>query len=272
MLAYSLIASALVMLAAFSGKMATWRFVGPVIERNLHYLVSFAAGVLLMIAYALSGEIIEHSGSFQAGLPWIALGAVAVLVAFRFLPQFHHHHDPHDPLEPHTHSHIDVNRVLASDVVHNIGDGAVIAVSFAASPLIGVASTVSILIHEMLQEISQFFVLREAGVPVRKALLLNFAASSSILLGTFSAYFALERFEQLEVPLMGLAVGSYLIVVFHDLLPHAFHGAVSFRHIARHVAYFLVGACIMGVLAYSLPHAEVHSESDLMPHDAILES
>ena len=247
-----LLASVLVMLVSLSGKLVTWRQAGPFIERNLHFFVSFAAGVMLVVAWNLSGEIIEHAGSLSQGFPWIVLGAVVVLVAFRYIPQFHHHHHSHD----HTHSYIDVNRVLASDAIHNMGDGVVIVVSFAASPLLGLASTFSIMVHEMLQEISEFFVYREAGLPVRTALILNFLTSSTILIGTFGAYFLLERFEGLEVPLLGLSVGAYLIVVFHDLLPHSLSNIGGLRHLLKHIGYFALGLALMALVVTYLPHAE----------------
>ncbi|OGG80413.1 hypothetical protein A3A39_02550 [Candidatus Kaiserbacteria bacterium RIFCSPLOWO2_01_FULL_54_13] len=244
-------ASVLVMLVSLSGKLLTWRGVGALVERNMHFFVSFAAGVLLVIAWNLSQEIVEHAGSLSGGLPWIAIGAVVVLVAFRYIPQFHHHHDKGD----HPHSRIDVNRVLTSDALHNVGDGAVIVVSFAASPLLGIASTVSIAVHEMLQEISEFFVYREAGLSVRTALILNFITSSTVLVGALGAYFLLERFEALEVPLLGLSVGSYLVIVFNDLIPHSISTSIESKHYARHVAYFAIGIVLMGSLITYLPHA-----------------
>lgn len=251
---FSVIAASLaVMAVSFSGKFATWRGVGPVVERNLHYFVSFASGVLLIIAFNLSTEIVAHAGSMTAGIPWIALGAAVVLVAFRYLPNFHHHHDIGD----HSHSRIDANRILASDAIHNIGDGVVIVISFAASPLIGIASTVSIMVHEMLQEISEFFVLREAGLSARRALTLNFMASATILIGTFGGYFLLERFEALEIPLLGLAVGSYLVVIFHDLIPHSLERAGNRSHALRHVIFFAVGLLLMSAIAYALPHGDI---------------
>lgn len=246
-----LLAAFLVMLVSLSGKLVTWRGAGVLIERNLHFLVSFAAGVLLVMAYSLSTEIIEHAGSFTGGLPWIALGAILVLVAFRYIPQFHHHHDAGD----HSHSRIDANRMLVSDGIHNIGDGIVIVVSFAASPVLGIASTLSIMVHEMLQEISEFFVYREAGLSVRAALILNFISSSTLLVGVLGAFFLLERFEAFEVPLLGLSAGSYLVIVFYDLIPHAIASADNIRHLGRHVLYFAAGVFLMALLVGLLPHA-----------------
>ena len=248
-----LIASLLVMAVSLSGKLLTVRGLGDLIERNMHLFVSFAAGVLLLVAWSLSQEIVEHTGSFATGLPWIAIGAVGILVAFRYIPLFHHHHgtDAHT----HTHSRIDANRVLASDAIHNVGDGIVIVVSFAASPFLGLASTASIIVHEMLQEISEFFVLREAGLSVRQALVWNFAVSSTILIGALGAYFLLDQFEMLEVPLLGLSAGAYFVVVFHDLIPHSLSSITDRQHIVKHVVFFALGLALMALLVAYLPHA-----------------
>ncbi len=246
-----LLASFLVMSMSLAGKLLTWRQAGPFIERHLHFFVSFASGVLLVIAWSLSREIIEHAGSFLWGLPWILIGAVVVFVAFRYIPQFHHHHEKGE----HTHSRIDVNRVLMSDAIHNVGDGIVIVVSFAASPFVGIASTASIIVHELLQEISEFFILREAGMPARTALVWNFVTSSTILIGTFGAYFLIARFEAFEVPLLGLSVGSYLIIVFHDLIPHSISKSEGRRHLIQHALFFAGGLAFMGMIVMFFPHA-----------------
>lgn len=248
-----LLASLLVMLVSLSGKLLTWRTMGPLIEKNLHFFVSFAAGVLLVIAYHLSVEIVEHTGSLSAGMPWIIAGALVVLVGLRYLPDFHHHHAPD---ADHSHTRIDAKRILVSDGIHNIGDGVVIVAAFSASPMLGIVTTVSILVHEMLQEISEFFVLRQAGLSVRDALLYNFLASSTILIGTIGAYFLLDTFEALEIPLLGLAAGSYLIVVFHDLLPHSLTSAHTRAHYAKHAVLFTIGAMLMYGISAALPHEE----------------
>lgn len=247
-----LAASLVIMLASFSGKFIVWKQAGPIVERNLHFLVSFAAGVLLVVLYGLAMEIVELAGSLSAGLPWIVIGAVAVLIAFRFLPQFHHHHESRGD---HTHSKIDANRILLSDGIHNISDGVVIVASFAASPFLGIISTVSILVHEVLQEISEFFVLKEAGLPTNKALFYNFLTSATILIGSIGGYFLLESFDMLEIPLLSLAAGSYLIVVFHDLLPHSFGAALERGHYVKHIVFFLLGLSAMLALTIVLPRA-----------------
>lgn len=256
MFVYILATSLVVMLASLVGVVAVWKQAGTFIEKNLGFLVSFAAGVFLFVSYSLSLEVIEHADSVGAGLMWIILGALAVLVVFKFLPHFHHHHDEKEEGE-HVHSVIDARRILLSDGLHNVGDGILIAASFAVSPVVGLIAGVSILVHELVQEVSEFFVLRQAGLSVKKALLTNFVISGTILVGALGGYFLLENFEVLELPLLGLAAGSFLIVVVHDLIPHSVRSSETKTHYLKHAGWFFAGLVLMFVVGLFAGHGEV---------------
>jgi zinc and cadmium transporter len=258
MLSYILVASLLVMLASLGGKLLTWRYVGDFVERNLTFLVSFSAGVLLVVIWNLSREIIEHAGSLSAGIPWIVGGAVLVLVAFRYLPAFHHHHEHGDE---HAHSTIDAGRILLSDSIHNVGDGILVAAAFSVSPTLGFFTALSVFLHEFVQEVSEFFVLREAGMSTNRALLYNFLTSSTILVGAIGGYFLLDSFEALEIPLLGIAAGSFLIVVFHDLIPHSIRTSHKRIHYATHIGWFIAGIALMTAIVVLVPHEEPYIEA-----------
>jgi len=248
-----LIAALIIMIASLSGKLMVWRLFGTFVEHHLTYLVSFAAGVLGVVMFQLVQEIIVHAGTITAGLPWLLLGAVVVYVAFRIIPDFHHHHDSHD--EDHVHSSVSANRILVSDGIHNIGDGILLVAAFTANPFLGILTTASIFMHEVVQEISEFFVLRGAGLSVNRALLYNFCASSTILFGAIGGYYLVEQFELLEVPLLGLAGGAYAVVVFNDLIPHSIRSSrVGLRHAFMHVLWFAGGLVLMFTVAGIFSH------------------
>ncbi len=265
-LIYLLLGCFAVMLSSLSGKLVTVRYLGPIIERNLSFLVSFASGVLLVIVFGLIQESIEHTGSLTAGFPWIVAGALFILVVFRYIPGFHHHHDEH--VGGHSHDRIDANRVLASDAIHNTTDGILLAAAFSASPVLGVFATVSVFFHELLQEVSEFFVLRQAGLSTRRALVYNFIASGTILIGALGGYFLIEQFEALELPMLGLAAGSYLIVVFHDLIPHSIRSSVRRIDYVKHIAWFFLGLALMAALTTYFGHGHEGEDED---HVAIVE-
>lgn len=223
---------------------------GKFLERNMGFLVSFSAGVFLIIAYGLSTETLEHAPSLARGVLYIFLGALGIWTLFKLLPGLHDH-----PEHGHTHSHpIDPRRVLISDAFHNIGDGILLAASFAVSSALGFAAVVSVFMHELLQETSEFFVLRAAGYPVGRALGWNFLVSGTILVGALGGYFFLDAFESLEPILLGLSAGAFLVVVLSDLIPHSVRDARSSSHYAAHIAWFVLGTMLMFLLTTLLGH------------------
>lgn len=239
-----------VMLASLVGVLFISQGAGAFLRRNLGLLVSFSAGVFLIIAYRLSTEALEHAPSMPQGLLYIFLGALGLWTLFKLLPALHDH-----PEKGSEHSHpIDPRRVLISDAFHNMGDGILLAASFAVSPALGFAAAASVFVHELLQEISEFFVLRAAGYSVKKALGLNFLVSSTVVVGALGAYFFLDVFESLEPILLGLSAGAFLVVVLSDLIPHSVRDAKSSSHYVAHVAWFVLGAALMLMLASALGH------------------
>lgn len=245
-----LIACAAVMLASLVGVFFISSSTGRFFERNMGYLVSFSAGVFLIIAYGLSTETLEHAPSLPQGVLYIFLGALGIWTLFKLLPGLHDH-----PEHGHTHSHpIDPRRVLISDAFHNVGDGILLAASFAVSPALGLAAVVSVFIHELLQETSEFFVLRAAGYSVRRALGWSFLVSSTVLVGALGGYYFLDLFESLEPILLGISAGAFLVVVLSDLIPHSVRDARSTSHYAAHIGWFVLGAMLMFLLAAFLGH------------------
>lgn len=242
------------MLASLSGVFFIWKKLGKFIEKNLSFLVSFSSGVFLFVTYLLSTEAIHQSHNVPYALLWIFIGAILFFALFKILPQFHHHHDEKEECG-HPHSDIDARKIMISDGVHNIGDGILLTVSFAAGPIIGIFTTISIFVHEFVQEISEFFVLRQAGFKTKKALLYNFIISATILIGAIGSYFLFEFFKVLEVPLLGISAGSFLVVVINDLIPHSIRNSKNKTHYLKHFVWFLLGLGLMFVASSFAIHS-----------------
>ena len=277
MLGTIILYSFFIMLASLAGVLFIWKGVGRVIEKNLSLLVSFSAGVFLVVVFQLGQETLHHADSLRQGWIWILVGVILITFIFRFLPDFHHHHD--DEQHNHTHSRIDARRIIASDAIHNIGDGILIAATFSISMPLGVATAISIFVHEFVQEVSEFFVLRQAGLSVKRSLCINFLTSATILIGALGGFFLLDNFEMLEVPLLGIAAGSFLVVVLHDLIPDSVRHSRETKSYFKYIATFIVGVALMFAVNSSLGHGhdaehqhdhidEVHEhEEDYVDHE-----
>lgn len=246
---FSFFAGLAVMVVSLSGIIFTSNRIGSWLKPRLTYLATFSAGVLSVLAYHLIEESLHEASSFTVVAASIVVGLVALEVIHGLVPDAHHHHEATD----HAHSTIDGRRVLISDGVHNITDGFLIVSSFLADWRIGIGATLGIMLHETVQEISEFFVLKHAGYTNRDALTYNFISSSTILIGIAIALLFASSDGLLSI-LAALAAGGFLSVVIRDLIPSAVESARSKGRWGQHIAALLAGATLMLLLTLILPH------------------
>lgn len=259
MILETFVAALVVMMASLAGILFIQKTARNFLETKLSYLISFSAGVFLVTAGGLGLEVFELTPSLWLGAGLIGVGYALAWGIHALLPETHHHHDL---FCEHKHG-LAAKKLIIGDSIHNMADGVILMVAFSASPALGIAATVSIFIHEALQEVSEFFVLRQAGYSIKKSLTINFAVSSTILIGVLLGYFALATHE-LEILLLAVSAGFFLHVVIHDLLPKRSHHedlAVFFKHIV----IVLVGASLMGLIANLL--SDGHSHEDDKPSE-----
>lgn len=250
----AIIAAFVVMLASLSGVVFSRGALNRWISGHLPVLATFSGGVFIVVAILLSDEAI-HEGGWIVGLSAIILGAV-LMEGIRFLfPGDHHHHGTHD----HPHSPIDGRRVLMSDTLHNVGDGVLLVGAFAVDVSVGIAATIGVFLHEVVQEISEYFVLRSAGYTDSEALLRNFAVSASILIGVVTAS-ALSSIPIVLSIIAGLAAGGFIAVLARDLIPHAWRAAQGGSALS-HAGAVLFGAGLMVMMQLIAPHVH-ESEGD----------
>ncbi len=108
---------------------------------------------------------------------------------------------------------------ISGDALHNLTDGVLIALAFAASPQLGLVTTLAVLAHELPQELGDYAILLESGLTPRKALLANLASASTIFLGAGAGLLlgqTIAPFVDLLVPLIA---GSFLYLAGFILLP-----------------------------------------------------
>lgn len=246
-----LIAAVVVMLASIVGVVFIGKTAKKFLESRLTSLVSFSAGVFLVTAGALALEVFELVDNIWLGVILILIGYVLASLLYKLLPETHHHHSPEC-----NKSHRAAKKLLIGDAIHNIADGTVLVVAFSVSPALGLAATVSIFIHEALQEVSEFFVLRQAGYSTKKALTLNFLVSTTILIGVGFGYLAVEV-EGLEKVLLALSAGFFTNVVVHDLLPkrHEHEHSGSFF---KQLTLVFIGLILMSVIQAYFNEGHTH--------------
>lgn len=259
-----IIAAGVIMSASLVGVLFTAKVAREFLTSRLSFLVSFSAGVFLVTAGALALEVFEiYEGALWQGITLILVGYGLAWSVEKLLPESHHHHDPHDP-DCHTHNKAGARKLLIGDAIHNIGDGIILVPAFLASPAIGLAVAASIFIHETLQEISEFFVLKQAGYSTKRALVLNFLTASTIFIGVGLSYYAVASHE-LEGLLLAVSAGFFIHVVVHDLLPRP-HQHETTRRFMQHLLLVAVGLMLMAGIASALGESHAHGDEQKEEH------
>ncbi len=258
------IASFVVMLAALGGALSFWKVIGLFVEKHLGILISFTAGLFLFVSYELGREAIFHSPNIESGLIWIFAGIIGIWLLFRVLPHSHEHDVPG---EENKNKSLDIRKILTGNGIHNIGDGILLAAAFSVDFYLGLITTFSVFIHELVQETSIFFILRKAGYSIKKAVLINFGVSGTILIGSMGSLFLISTFHAMEAPLLGISAGAFLVVVLQDLIPHSFHELRCRKCIFSHITAFLLGFLLIFSLSLLFPHTHDHEDHGHHSHE-----
>lgn len=241
-LVYLIIASVVIMFASLAGVVFVNKKLGHWTEKNIQYLVAFSAGVFLIVSYDLVFEAFEFGNSKLVTIVSIIAGFLVFYLFEKYYPETHCHHG--DGACQVTKNKKGANRVLFGDAFHNFGDGILLAPVFVTDIRIGFIAAFGILAHELVQEISEFFVLKSAGYSDKEALFKNFLSSSTILLGAVGGFY-LASFEYLVGPLIGLAGGAFIYILIIDLIPESVKHSHREKKYINYLAWALLGVFVI---------------------------
>lgn len=237
MIIQSLIAVTLVSLISVVGYFTLGLNV-RLLKKITFLLVSLAVGALFGdVFFHLLPELAHDGFTVQMGF-----GILAGILLFLIIEKFVHWRHCHEPVgEGHVHPLGVMNMV--GDGLHNFLDGFLIAASFAVNPVVGVATTIAVALHEFPQEIADFGVMVHAGMSPKKALLFNFASALLAVVGVFA--FVLVRDVELIEPLMiPLIIGGFLYIAGSDLVPEL-HKETRWQRSLMQIMAIFVGLLLM---------------------------
>ena len=209
----------------------------------LFYLISFSAGALLGDVFIhVIPEMAEIGFGAREGIYFI-IGILIFFVLERFI-LWHHSHDDHEEK-----IHSVVYLTMAGDSLHNFIDGIVIAASFLVSPVLGMASTLAVIFHEIPQEIGQYAILIHGGWSRGKALWYNFLSALTSVLGAVVVLLFAKNLEGPPVFLLAFAGASFVYIAMSDLIPEL-HKEVGLKRSINQFIWFIIGIGLMATLLY----------------------
>jgi len=190
---------------------AAW-FLRHKVTKYLHYLITFAAGVLLASAFLDLMPEGLHDVDLHLGLLFVLIGIILFFLIERFIHW--HHCGKHDC---HRESLGKLN--LIGDSIHNFLDGIIIAGSFLINPLTGIFTSIAIVAHELPQEIGDYSILIHSGYTHKNALKMNVLVSLTALIGGLFGFFLLSSFETFLPFLVLLTAGGFIYIALSDIFP-----------------------------------------------------
>lgn len=216
-------------LIAFSGAFSLF-----LSDKNLKkitiFFVSFSIGTLIGGAFFhFIPEALEKLSIIKTTL----LILVGILIFFITEKILHWHHCHNGKCE-----HVYTYLMLYGDAIHNFLDGLIIASSFFISILFGIITSLLIISHELPQEIADFGVLIHGGMKKSKALLYNFLAQLTAILGGILGFFFLSL-NDYSVYLLPIAAGGFLYIAIKDLTPEVFKEKNKIKQIINIISLIL---------------------------------
>lgn len=180
------------------------------IKNILMIFVALSAGTLFSVSlYHLLPESIDAIG-IQNSIKILIIG----FLLFFFLEKILRWHHCHEYKCKHSVGKL----VLLADGLHNFIDGVIISVSFLTSFNLGILTTTAILMHELPQEIGDFFVLLYSGIMKRKALFYNFISQVVCVFGA-TLVFIFRDLIIVNPYVLSIAAGGFLYISSSDLIP-----------------------------------------------------
>jgi zinc and cadmium transporter len=187
------------------------------LARHQATLVGFAAGAMLAAVFLdILPESVRSFGD-RGALGWAFGGFVAMALLEWLLGS---HHRPETGTPPRT---LPMS-LLISDALHNFCDGAAVAAAFLVSRHAGMGVALSVIAHELPQEVGDYAILRAAGWSRRRGLFALAGVQLTAALGAVGVVLAAQRLQTVTAAVLAIAAGTFLYIGATDLLPEVHSG------------------------------------------------
>ena len=139
--------------------------------------------------------------------------------------------------------------ILIGDAFHNAIDGVVIAAAFLTSTELGVFVTLSVVLHEVPQELGDFGILIKSGFSRSKAFWYNVLSGATAIVSGVAAYYTLESLRSLIPFALAFSASSFLYIALADLIPEM-HRKTTLKASVSQVLLISLGIMIIYVSLY----------------------
>jgi zinc and cadmium transporter len=197
-------------------------------------LIAYATGTLLAAALlGLLPNALKYTPSFH--ILFTVLVGILLFFVLEKLVIWRHCHNKECDIHGRTGS-----MILIGDAFHNFTDGIIIAASFLVAIPIGIATALSVIAHEIPQEVGDFGLLLHSGYSKRNALVFNTLSGLTTLPAAIITYYALDIIHEALPYVMAISASSFLYIALADLFPELHHRA-GISYAVRQLILILLG-------------------------------
>jgi len=214
-----------------------------IVQKITLFLVSFAVGSLLGDAFI---HLIPQSFEFFQQKTTTSLFVLFGIILFFILEKILRWHHCHEVDCRQSTKHITTLN-LVGDSVHNFIDGALIAASFQISLLVGLTTTLAVILHEIPQEIGDFGILIHHGISIKKSIFYNFITSLTSFLGVFLIFSLNYNFSSYLIP---ITAGGFVYLALTDLTPELHRHDTKISNSLTQLICILLGISLMFGLTF----------------------
>lgn len=134
--------------------------------------------------------------------------------------------------------------ILIGDAFHNFVDGIVIAASFLINFTFGIGISLSVIAHEVPQEIGDLAILIDKNYTKRKAFLYNTLSGLATIPAAIIGYYVLDLITIAIPYVLAISAASFLYIALSDLTPEL-HQKLGLRHSLRQLILIFAGIITM---------------------------
>lgn len=188
---------------------------------RLHYLLSFAAGVLLgVVSFEIIPEIFRLTQSENIDSSWAMLALLAGFLIFHALEKYALIHHVHETDYPHHHHHHRGVLSALALAAHSFFDGVGIGLAFQVSPTVGLVVGIAVISHDFCDGLNTVSLMLLHGNPTGRAWKMLLLDAAAPILGALST--TLFDFPvKVLTCYLGFFAGFLLYIGTSDILPEA---------------------------------------------------
>lgn len=189
----------------------------PHISAILSYFSALAAGTLLGDAFVYLIPKATETTGWTTGTTIAALGGVLLMMLFE---QFITWDEVKKSKQRSKRHHAAMSNMFGF-TSQSFVDGLVIASGYLVSTQLGIATTLAVVIHQIPQEISNFVILRRAGISNKLASRINTLAVFTAFFGALVAILLPELTKQLSLTFIApFTAGVFVYIALAQLVPN----------------------------------------------------